>query len=106
MYPNKYVCVCARACTPSCFSRVGLLATLQTVAQQAHLSGDSPGKNTGVGCCALFQGVFPTQGLNPGLLHLLHWQVGSLPLAPPGKPKINTQMCKTKPTTLKQEKEL
>ena len=29
---------------------------------------------------------FPTQGLNPHRLCLLHWQVGSLPLAPPGKP--------------------
>ena len=25
---------------------------------------DSPGKNTGVGCHALLQGIFPTQGLN------------------------------------------
>ena len=47
---------------------------------------DSPGKNTGVGCHALLQGIFPTQGLNPRLLGLLHWQVGSLPRAPPGKP--------------------
>ena len=31
--------------------------------------GDSPGKNTGVGCHALLQGIFPTQGLNPGLSH-------------------------------------
>ena len=31
-------------------------------------------------------GVFPIQGLNPRLLHPLHWQVCSLPLAPPGKP--------------------
>ena len=30
---------------------------------------DSPGKNTGVGCHALLQGIFPTQGPNPGLLH-------------------------------------
>ena len=30
---------------------------------------DSPGKNTGVGCHFLLQGIFPTQGLNPGLLH-------------------------------------
>ena len=30
---------------------------------------NSPGKNTGVGCHALLQGIFPTQGLNPGLLH-------------------------------------
>ena len=45
---------------------------------------DSPGKNIGVGCRVLFQGIFSTQGLNPGLLCLLHWQAGSLPLAPPG----------------------
>ena len=31
--------------------------------------GDSPGKNTGVGYHALLQGIFPTQGSNPGLLH-------------------------------------
>ena len=30
---------------------------------------DSPGKNIGVGCYFLFQGIFPTQGSNPGLLH-------------------------------------
>ena len=30
---------------------------------------DSPGKNTGVGCHALLQGIFPTQGLNLGLPH-------------------------------------
>ena len=47
---------------------------------------DSPGKNLGVGCHALLQGIFPTQGSNPCLLHLLHWQAGSLPLVPPGKP--------------------
>ena len=29
----------------------------------------SPGKNTGVGCHALLQGIFPTQGSNPGFLH-------------------------------------
>ena len=32
------------------------------------------------------QGIFPTQGSNLYLLHLLHRQAGSLPLAPPGKP--------------------
>ena len=46
---------------------------------------DSPGKNTGAGCHALLQRIFPTQGSNPHLLHLLHWQEGSLPLAPPSK---------------------
>ena len=36
-----------------------------------------------MGCHFLLQGIFPTQGLNPSLLHLLLWQTGSLPLAPP-----------------------
>ena len=52
---------------------------------------DSPGKNTGVGCRALLQGIFLTQGLNLHLLHLLRWQVGSLPLASPGKPRAEVQ---------------
>ena len=47
--------------------------------------GDSPGKNTGVGCHALLQGVFPIQGSNPGLLHcrqiLYH-------LSPQGSPGV------------------
>ena len=30
---------------------------------------NSPGKSTGVGCHFLLQGIFPTQGSNPGLLH-------------------------------------
>ena len=46
---------------------------------------DSPGKNTEVGCYALLQGTFLTQGSNPHLFCLLHWQVDSLPLVPPGK---------------------
>ena len=33
---------------------------------------DSPGKNTGVGCHFLLQGIFPPQGSNPCFLHLLH----------------------------------
>ena len=45
--------------------------------------GDSPGKNTGVGCHALLQRIFWTQGLNPCLFYLLHWQASSLPLALP-----------------------
>ena len=40
-----------------------------------------PGKNTGMGCHALLQGIFPTQGLNPHHICLMHWQAGSLPLA-------------------------
>ncbi|XP_070336645.1 coiled-coil domain-containing protein 171 isoform X5 [Odocoileus virginianus] len=43
-------------------------------AVKVPMSMDSPGKNLGVGCHFLLQGIFPTQGLNPCLLHLLHWQ--------------------------------
>ena len=39
---------------------------------------DSLGKNTGVGCHGLLQGIFPTQGSNAHLLCLLHWQAGVL----------------------------
>ena len=35
----------------------------------SSLPWDSPGKNTGVGCYFLLQGIFPTQGSNSGLLH-------------------------------------
>ena len=47
-----------------------------TVAHQAPLSRDFPGKNTGVGCHFLLQRIFATQGSNPHLLCLWHWQVG------------------------------
>ena len=49
--------------------------------------GDSPGKNTGVGCHALLQGIFLTQESNS---HLLHWQADSLPAEPPGKPLLKS----------------
>ena len=53
---------------------------------------DSPGKNTGVGCHALLQGIFPTQGLNPSVLCIMHWQACFLSLAPPGKPIKNNNV--------------
>ena len=58
-------------------------ATPWTVDCQAPLSMDFPGNNTEVGCHALLQEIFLTQGSNLCLLCLLHWQTGSLP---PGKP--------------------
>ena len=72
----------------SCFSHVWLSVTLRTVACQAPLQWDFPGKNIGVGCRALLQGIFPTQGSSLHLLRLLHWHTGSFPLAWPGKPKF------------------
>ena len=47
---------------------------------------DFPGKNTGVGCYFFLQRSFLTQGQNPSLLPLLHWQSCSLLLVPPEKP--------------------
>ena len=40
--------------------------------------GDFLGKNTGVGCHFLLQGIFPTRGANP---RLLHWQADALLLS-------------------------
>ena len=57
-----WLCVCACSIMTLCDSR----------ACSPPSSSDpwnSPGKNTGVGCHSLFQGIFLTQGLNPGLLH-------------------------------------
>ena len=51
----------------------------------SSVHGDSPGKNIGMGCHVFLQEIFPTQGSNAHLLHLLHWQVGSLPEVPPEK---------------------
>ena len=52
-------------------SRVQLFVTLWTVAHQALCPRDSSGKNTGVGCHSLLQGIFPTPGIEPGspILH-------------------------------------
>ena len=80
---------CVRACLLSHFSWVWLFETLWNIARQAPFSiGFSRilgySKNTGVGCHFLLQGIFLTQRLNQ---HLLHWQVGSLPLVPSVKPR-------------------
>ena len=50
-------------CMLSCFSCVRLFVMLW-IACQLFGPWDSPGKNTGVGCCPLLQGIFLTQDLN------------------------------------------
>ena len=48
-----------------------------------------------VGCHALLQGIFPPQGSNLHLLCPLHWQAGSLPLAPPeDRPSYAQNLCR------------
>ena len=66
------VCVCVCVCV-QLLSHVWLFAALWTVACHApSVHGNSPGKNTGVGCYFLLQGVFLSQELNLSLLCLLH----------------------------------
>ena len=60
-------------------------ATPWTVAHQVPLSIDFSGKNPGVDWHFFLQGIFSTQGLNPSVLHFLHWQADSFTTGPPGK---------------------
>ena len=66
MHINKYMYaaapkslqLCLTLCNPVDYSLPG-----------SSVHGESPGKNTGLGCHALLQGIFPTQELNWDLLH-------------------------------------
>ena len=85
----------------SYFSHVWLFVTQWTVACQVPLSMGFSRQEYWSGLHALLQGIFPNQGSNPCLLCLLHWQAGSLPLAPHG----NTPMLVTKQQTATTQKE-
>ena len=66
-----------------------------------------PGKDTSEGCQLLLQGILLTQGSNPHLLCLLHWQADSLSLAPPGKSEegyTRVEICRDKKKRKKREK--
>ena len=52
----------------------------------SSVHGDSPGKNTGVGCHSLLQGILQNQGIEPRSPTL---QADSLPSEPAGKPKTS-----------------
>ena len=87
------VCTCVYA---QSFQSCLILVTLWTAAHEAPLSMGFSRQEYCSGCHALLQGIFPTQGLNLHLLHLLYWQAGSLPLVPSGKPiphKDKSQSC-------------
>ena len=61
---NCLVCVLSCSVTSDSLQPYGLYSPLGS-----SVHGDSPGKNTGVGCHALLQGIFPTQGSNTDLPH-------------------------------------
>ena len=68
-----------------------LYDSMDCIAHQAALSMGFSRQEYWSGLrCPPLGDIFPTQGLNPQLFDLLHWQVGSLPLAPPGKPMGRT----------------
>ena len=84
------VCVCMRAKSlQSCptLRPYGLTVACSQGYRISQNSWDSLGKNIGAGCHFHLQGIIPIQGSNPCLLCLLHWQAGSLALAPPEKPQ-------------------
>ena len=60
--PRRYICLVTQLCPTLCDPR-----NCSPPGSSVH--GDSPGKNTAVGCHALHQRTFPNQGLNPGLPH-------------------------------------
>ena len=60
------VCLVAQSCLTLC-------DPMDSSPPGSSVHGDSPDKNTRVGFHALLQGIFPTQGLNPGLPHC--WRI-------------------------------
>ena len=56
------LCLVSQSCRTLCYP-------MDCSPSGSSVHGDSIGKNTGVGCHALLQGIFPTQGSNPGLLY-------------------------------------
>ena len=63
MWPsNSGLCLVAQSCSTLC-------DPMDYNPPGSFVHGDSPGKNTGVSCHALLQGIFPAQGSNPSLPH-------------------------------------
>ena len=77
--PEQNLCCAVASVLSDSVQRYGLQPS------RLFCPGDSPSKTTGTSCHFFLQGIFPTQGSNLCLLHLLQWQAGFLPLVPPGK---------------------
>ena len=92
---EKY-CIILHMCARAKLLHLCLTLCNPMVCSPPSSSWDSPGKSTRVGCHALLQGIFLTQGSNLCLLPLLYWLGGSLPLAPAGKPNIAYMQNKKK----------
>ena len=100
--------------TPSESNKTHILfKNIQNIVQDGLYSPwNSPGQNTGVGNLSLLQGIFPTQGLNPGLPHCrrilyqrnykaspstLEWVAYPFPGMEPESPALQAGSLPTKP---------
>ena len=81
IHPQSARHTCAKS-----FQLCPTLCNPMTVARQASLSMGFSRQEYWSGLLCPPPGDLPDPGLNLHLLCLLHWQVGSLPLGPPGKP--------------------
>ena len=95
----NYWIVCIYSCTHM-FGHIQLLRLHGLFSARPLCPWNSPGENAGVGCYFFLQGIFLTQGLNPGLLCLLHGLADSLPLCHLGNPTkvvCTAQFSKARP---------
>ena len=91
--PVKIITFNICVCMLSCFSCVWLFAILWTVALRLLCHGILQARLLEWVSIPSSRGIFPTQGLNPHILCLLHWQEGSLLLVPPGNTRLNKLVC-------------
>ena len=94
-YPARLVCVCARMHTHThththSLSHDRLCKPMDCSPPGSSVHGILQARIE-MGCHFLLPGIFPTQGSN---LHLLHWQVDSLPLNHPGSPPCPLELYK------------
>ena len=81
--PGGFLCLVIQSCPTLC-------DPMDCSLPGFSVHGDSPGKSNRVGCHALLQRIFPTQGLNPCLLWLLHCR-WIFTTEPSGKPLYDIQ---------------
>ena len=85
IFPVIYSCVCV--CMLNHFSSVWLCATLWTVACQTPLSMGFCRQKYWSGLLCLLLGNLPHSGIEPSILHFLHWQAGPYHLNLLGSPQ-------------------
>ena len=88
-YGKKILCLVSQSCLTLC-------DPMDCSLPGFSVHGDFPGKNTGVGCHVLLQGIFPTQGSNPALSH---YRRILFPSEPPGMQKKILNLCKAESPT-------